>query len=112
MVRLPVGARVLRAFLRFRTGCHGLPVALGRRTGVPRSQRLCTHCSSHDIGDEYHLVFSCSAVQHIRDRYPGLFRPTVSTMVEFLWQDDLVSVVRFVVECLDVLQAAPSSNQP
>jgi len=112
LVRLPVGARVLRAFLRFRTGCHDLPVALGRRTGVPRSQRLCTHCSSHDIGDEYHLVFSCSAVQHIRDRYPGLFRPTVSTMVEFLWQDDLVSVVRFVVECLDVLQAASSSNQP
>ena len=64
------------------------------------------------IGDEYHLVFSCSAVQHIRDRYPGLFRPTVSTMVEFLWQDALVSVVRFVVECLDVLQAASSSNQP
>ena len=31
-------------------------------------------------------------------------------MVQYLWQDDLVSVVRFIAEYLDVLQAAPSSN--
>ena len=78
-----------------------------------RSQRPWPHCSSLDIynGAEYHLVFSCPAGQHIRDGYSNLLRPRVSTMVMFLLQDDLVSVVRSFVECLDVLQAAHSSDQ-
>ena len=29
---------------------------------------------------------------------------------QFLWQDELVSVVRFVMECLDGLQTAPLSD--
>jgi hypothetical protein len=52
-----------------------------------------------------------SAVQHTRDSYSGLFRANVQTMIQFMGQDDLVSVVKFVVQCLDFLQAA-SSNQP
>ena len=86
-------------------------MAVGRRTGVPRSQRICPHCPLGDIGDEYHLIFKCSAVQHIQDCYPGLFRANVQTMIQFMWQDDIVSIVKFVVQCLDSLQAA-SSNQP
>ena len=40
-----------------------------------------------------------------------LFRANVQTMIQVMWQDDIVSVVKFVVQCLDFLQAA-SSNQP
>ena len=84
-------------------------MAVGRR--VPRSQRIYPHCPLGDIGDEHHLIFRCSAVQHIRDSYSGLFRANVQTMIQSMWQDDLVSVVEFVVQCLDFLQAA-SYNPP
>jgi hypothetical protein len=67
---------------------HDLPVAVDRRTGVPRSQRICPHCPIGDIGDEHHLIFKRSAVQHIRDCYPGLFRANVQTMIQFMWQDN------------------------
>ena len=73
-------------------------VVVGRRTGVPRSERLCRHCSSGGIGDERHLVFVCPAVQHVRDKYSHLFTPRRPTMRQFMWQDDTVSVVRFVAE--------------
>jgi hypothetical protein len=43
-------------------GCHDLPIVVGRRTGVPRSERLRPRCSLGDIGDELHLVFVCPAI--------------------------------------------------
>jgi hypothetical protein len=34
-------------------------------------------------------------------------------MRQFMWQDDTASVVRFVAECLDILQSAvAASHQP
>ncbi len=42
------------------------------------------------MGDERHVVFEYPHLQSTRDKYAGLF--SVSTMVQFLWQDDLVSV--------------------
>lgn len=105
LVQLPVSARCLRTLLRFRVGCHGLPKDLGRRSGVPRLQRVCQKCDLHEIGDEHHLVFTCTAVQHVRERYVGLFSPSIVTMLDFMWQPDLVGVANFVKECFDVIYA-------
>lgn len=116
LLRLPLSARCMRAFLRFRMGCHGLPKDIGRRTAVPRMQRVCQKCDLHEIGDEKHLIFTCPAVQHVRDRYAGLFSESVHTMLEFMWQDDLVGVAKFLMDCFDVISAAVeddrTSNQP
>jgi hypothetical protein len=48
-LRLPIGVRRLRIFLRCRMGCHGLPVDVGRRTGVPRTQRVCPWCPLQEV---------------------------------------------------------------
>ena len=56
-------------------GAHSLPVVLGRRSGIPRAQRLCQRCNLHALDNERHLVFECPAMQCVRDRYPALFRP-------------------------------------
>ena len=45
-------------FVHFRTLNHRLPIQRGRVMKLPYEDRLCTKCSSADIGDEFHYVFS------------------------------------------------------
>ena len=108
-LRLPLGARSVRMFLRFRMGCHDLPNDAGRRARprVPRACRRCSHCPLPEVADERHLVFSCPAVDHLRVRYAHLFRHPSHTMVSFLWQSDILSVARFVCECLALFSGVP-----
>ena len=46
-------------FVHFRTLNHRLPIQRGRVMNLPCEDRLCTKCSSADIVDEFHYVFSC-----------------------------------------------------
>ena len=101
--KLPVPVAKLHVFLRFRTGCHNLPIVLGRFARVPRSQRLCTACHIAQLGDERHLVFECPALQHVRQRYSYLFTDNNATMISIFWQENMRDVVYFVLECLQVL---------
>ena len=57
---LPLTHAAMQRFLRFRTGCHGLPKDIGSQSGVPRHQRVCQLCGT-GFGDELHLVFECGA---------------------------------------------------
>ncbi len=100
--RLPLSNKCVQSLLRFRLGCHNLPRDVGSRTAIPRSQRFCHVCSVGQPGDEYHLVFECRGLQHIRDRYPGLFGHHAETMIQFMWQADLHGVAKFVTDCLGV----------
>ena len=84
--------------LRFRLGCHGLPCVVGRRTGTPRHLRCCTLCHQ-GVGDEKHLVFECTALNHIRSRFQHLFCRGY-TMSLFMNQDDQEDVMYFVTDCL------------
>ena len=46
-------------FVHFRTLNHRVPIQRGRVMNLPYEDRLRTKCSSSDIGDEFHYVFSC-----------------------------------------------------
>ena len=105
LLQQPLSARCLRAFLRFRMGCHDLPKDIGRRRAVPRMQRVCQKCHFNEIGDEKHLIFTCPAVRHVRDRNVALFSASIHTMLDFMWQEDLVGVAKFVMDCFDVITA-------
>jgi hypothetical protein len=50
-----------------------------------------------------HMIFECTAVQNIRDQYAHLFTYSTSTMSSFLWQDDIISVIKFIIACLDIV---------
>ena len=103
LVMQPLSARCMRTLLRFRMGSHSLPIVLGRRTGVPRAQRLCQRCNLHAVHDERHLVFECPAMQCVRDRYPALFSPAKNTMQLFMQQRNIVGValyIKIVLRCL------------
>ena len=105
LLQLPISARCMRILLRFRMGCHSLPIVMGRRSGVPRSQRVCLQCDLHVVGDERHMVFDCTALQPVRERYLDLFGPNIITMQQFMWQRDLIRVAHFVLACFDSLHS-------
>ena len=67
--QLPVSRRRMQRFLRFRLGCHGLPIATGRLAGashVGRADRVCLACNSGGVGDEKHMIFECTALAPLR----------------------------------------------
>ncbi len=37
--------------------------------------------------------------------HAGLFSASIVTMLDFMWQADLVGVAKFVVDCLDYMHA-------
>ena len=58
-----------------------------------------------------HLVSECPALQDLRDKRPYLFEGTqADAMVLFMWQDDMVGVVRLFDECLE--RILHTSDQP
>ena len=105
LLKLRISPRRLRTLLRFRTGCHGLPVDVLRRgrNRVQRHLRVCSVCGSGQVCDEQHLVFECGALQHLRLQRAHLFG-SCATMQQFMWQADLAGVAGFISEALDLLK--------
>ena len=104
--QLPVSGRRMQRFLQFRLASHKLPVAIHRLAGgqhVDRADRICAHCGSGSIADEFHLVFECHVLQPLRQRYSGLFTPQTDTMRSFFGQRDHMQVFKFILDCLDCL---------
>ncbi len=117
LLQQPLTARCMRYLLRFRMGCHGLASDIGRRTGVLRLQRLCPHCDMHTVGDERHVVFGCATLQPVRDRFPTLFGDHITTMQDFMWQENTVLVGKFIMQCFARMRGndegdSGPSNQP
>ena len=99
---MPVAGGRMKQFLRFRLGCHNLPVAVGRRTNIDRADRVCPHCAGC-VGDELHMVYECSYLQPLRLQYAHLFTSDTSTMRLFFGQRDSVGCFNFVLDCLKLL---------
>jgi hypothetical protein len=70
------------------------------------------HCASLAI-----FTFECPALQAVLHRHAALFGAHARTMVQFIWQDDLYAIARFIRDCLDVYHSADlpqsqASDQP
>jgi hypothetical protein len=62
-------SRSVRWWAKLRSSCNSLEVDLGRQSKdlVPRHERVCTICTSSEVGDEDHFMFHCSALDIERD---------------------------------------------
>ena len=45
--------------IKYRTGNHRLPVETVRWDNKPLNERKCKICTTVNIGDEYHYLFTC-----------------------------------------------------
>jgi hypothetical protein len=99
---LVVGARRIRVFLRFRMGVHGSPIDVGRWRWVPRSHQTCDMCDTGVVGDEHHFVFVCPALAAVGTHYAPLFALGSRTLRAFVWQPNLLMVVRYNYDCFQV----------
>ena len=105
---LPLAHAAMQRFMRFCTGCHGLPKDVGSQSGVPRHQRVCQLCGT-GFGDEMHLVFKCAAMADLRGQFPDIFQPH-QTMQQFMWQPNLLQVAKFVDESMKRLQTVDPND--
>ena len=102
-IHLNLPAKTVRSFIRFRSGCSGLPIDIGRSQNVPRHLRGCPTCHSDGLCDEYHLMFECPTLGSLRLKYRDLFTLRTQTMQTFMWQKETYLVARFVTQALAVL---------
>jgi hypothetical protein len=90
--------------IKFRLGCHQLPIVVLRNNNVPRAPRLCVKCASGALGDEQHLLFDCPFVACVCAEYAHLFTPGC-TMLEFMQQRDIRGDACFILACLKIYLA-------
>ena len=55
-----------RTLTRFRISNHKLMIECGRYHNIPHDERICKLCTSNEIENEEHLLFSCQAYDNIR----------------------------------------------
>jgi hypothetical protein len=59
-------------------------------------------CDTGVVGDQDPFVFVCPALAAVKAHYPPLFVPGSRTLLAFLWQLDLLMVVRYIYECFQL----------
>ena len=57
------------ALCRFRLSNHKLPIERGRFSNIKRERRFCQLCNKNMIGDEFHFILECPALQHLREHF-------------------------------------------
>ena len=55
--------------LKFPTANHRLPIETGRYESIPFENRICTLCSSNQVGTEEHYPLHCNYFQEDRTAY-------------------------------------------
>lgn len=56
-------------FCKFRTTNHRFIIETGRWNDIERQDRICTHCNSQRIGDEFHYLLECQSLAEHRKKY-------------------------------------------
>ena len=71
------------SLLKYRTSNHSLPVETGRHFNVQYNERICLLCKD-DVGDEYHYLLKCSALDELRNKMLPKYIVTKPSMYKYI----------------------------
>ena len=60
-------------YTKYRICNHRLPIETGRWTNIVRNQRFCNLCNANKLGDEYHYILECPALENERKAHINSF---------------------------------------
>ena len=60
---------IRKCFMSFRISAHKLEIEFGRYKNIPALNRICKVCSSGEVEDERHLIFSCNKYSSLRQSF-------------------------------------------
>ena len=60
---------IRKCFMSFRISTHKLEIEVGRYKNISALNRICNVCSSGEIEDERHLIFSCNKYSSLRQSF-------------------------------------------
>ena len=60
---------IRECFMYFRISAHKLEIEVGRYKNIPALNRICKVCSSGEVEDERHLIFSCNKYSSLRQSF-------------------------------------------
>ena len=73
-------------FCRFRTTNNYLTIETGRWRNILRENRTCNLCNCGILGDEYHYIMECSALNEERKRFLPKYYPCNENTLKFSTQ--------------------------
>ena len=96
--------------IKFRTGNHRFPIETGRWAGLDVSERKCTLCDLHDVGDELHYLLKCKFFENERHAHIKRYYYTRPNIIKFKQllncksKPQLISLCNFVTILLQIVR--------
>lgn len=96
-------------FSRFRCSNIKIPFVVGRWKNTPKENRICCHCDSNTIGDEYHYFLACTneQIMSLRERYIPANYTNNPSQVKFtglyianIWTDKVLITIGTILASL------------
>lgn len=90
-----------RNFTRLRISSHRLRIEQGRYQGTLRQDRICLRCTSNEVDDEKHFLFSCTSSQDKRNCLNSTINSLCPNFTHLIPSQKLIWLLN--VENLDIL---------
>lgn len=62
-------SKLRKTKVKFRSTNLHLPDEIERRSSIERSERYCNLCYCNKIGDKFHVILECKAINNLRNQF-------------------------------------------
>ncbi len=84
---------IRRMYTKFRISNHKLLIEYGRYQKIPREERICKHCDSGSVVNEFHFAFECQKYDNLRDISNNILKNIFQMQLTAKSKEDLLAHV-------------------